>query len=164
MTDRLTLDTNLIIEYWKVHKKEGVVKKLLQLSQIGLVDLVVAARIREDVPREPLSKQVNNLAEIGIGESGSLARLGFWQLGRDQLGDEDFISFSTKVAEMAATSGAREPDWRDWDHLHAHYLQARDYFLTWDKGILGIREGLSSEFGIIVLTPEEYLEKTEENN
>ena len=164
MTDQLTLDTNIILEYWKFQEKRSVVEKLLELSDSGRADLVVTARIREDIQRAPFSKRVNELTEIGIGESGSVTRLGFWKLGRDQLADDDFVSFSTKVAELAATSGVREPDWRDWDHLHAHYLQRRDYFLTWDKGILGIRKGLKSEFEIEVLTPDEYLDKIEDAN
>jgi len=56
-----------------------------------------------------------------------------------------------------ASRGQAPPDWRDWDHLHAHYLQDRDIFITWDGAILAIAADLQREFGIIVLPPETYL-------
>ena len=146
MRQRATLDTNLILEYWKLQQKSEIIAKLFELAESGVVELAATARIRED---------------IGITETGSVTRLGSWRIGKDRLAALDFIDFSTTVSELAATTGEREPDWRDWDHLHAHYLQGRDVFLTWDKALLALAEGLSSEFGIIVLTPERFIEQVE---
>ena len=157
MAEQITLDTNLLVEYWKEQERRETVQKLLDLSETGAIELAVTSRIRQDVPAPPLSEMINHLPEIGVTESGSVTRLGYWQLGVDQLGDDAFAAFSAKVAELAASSGQREPDWRDWDHLHAHYLQGRDVFLTWDSGILHIADQLRDEFGIVVTTPEHYL-------
>ena len=50
-----------------------------------------------------------------------------------------------------------DPDWRDLDHLDAHYRAGRDKFVTWDRGILKLSDKLS-RLGIVVITPEKLLE------
>ena len=51
----------------------------------------------------------------------------------------------------------KRPDWRDWDHLQAHYLNERDVFLTWDKGILNAARHFKEKLGIVIMEPKEYL-------
>src|SRR5260221_4305592 len=48
MGHRLTLDTNLLLEYWKEQAKMTVVTEILALATAGDVSLAVTARIRED--------------------------------------------------------------------------------------------------------------------
>nr|MBA3413568.1 hypothetical protein [Actinomycetota bacterium] len=115
---RLTLDTNLLLELWKQHEKKGHVETLLQLAEQGRVQLAVTARVREDVPAEPLASRLDELPKLGIAETASVARLDFWVLGRDRLGDDDFVQFEAELA--ASVEPGRKPDWRDLDHLHAH--------------------------------------------
>ena len=154
---QLTLDTNLLMELWKRQSKTRVVEGLIKLAVEKNIDLAVTARIREDVPRPPLSSMLNRLSELGIEETGSGTRLGYWVLGRDQLGSDGFEAFISTASELARERGVRLPDWRDWDHLHAHMLQGREVFLTWDQGILCLAPELQEEFGIRVLAPEEWL-------
>lgn len=45
-TPTLTLDTNLLQEYWKQRDKVQFVEQLLDLAQQGKVDLAVTARVR----------------------------------------------------------------------------------------------------------------------
>ena len=52
------------------------------------------------------------------------------------------------------------PDWRDLDHLEAHYRARRDKFVTLDKGILKLADKLS-QLGIVVISPEELLSELE---
>ena len=151
---RLTLDTNLPQELWKDQDKKAHVETLLRLGAEGRVALAVTARIHEDIPAEPLSSRLAELPELGIAETGSVTRLGFWVLGRDQLGSDVFATFEAEIR----ASGAREPDWRDLDHLHAHMLQGRDVFVTWERRILALAEVLKSRFGIVVMTPEALIE------
>jgi hypothetical protein len=154
---RLTLDTNLLLEYWKEQDRSKVIEILLSLASSGKVDLAVTARIREDVPLPPLFDRIVELPFINIKEVASMTSLGYWSLGRDILGDKNIKEFSNAISDTPKKRGARVPDWRDWDHLHAHYLLKRDIFLTWDKPILSIANELWNRFEIIVMTPEDYL-------
>lgn len=53
------------------------------------------------------------------------------------------------------------PDWRDLDHLDAHYRAGRDKFVTLDRGILNLTDELS-QLGIVVISPEELLSDLEQ--
>jgi hypothetical protein len=156
-TPTLTLDTNLLHEYWKRRDKVQVIEQLLGLAQQGEVDLAVTARVHEDISRPPLAQKINSLPELNIHERGSVTRLGYWVLGRDMLGDDTFEGYWAMARELAKQRGKKPPDWRDWDHLHAHYLLHREVFLTWDEGINCLSGELKNQFGILVMKPEEYL-------
>ncbi len=157
---RLTLDTNLLLEYWKEQDRSKVIEILLSLASSGKVDLAVTARIREDVPRPPLADRINELANLNISEIPSITRFGFWVIGRDVFADQSFSDFSLAITNILVKKGVRVPDWRDWDHVHAHYLLRRDVFLTWDKPILSISDELQNQFKIIVKAPEDYLKSS----
>ncbi len=162
---KLTLDTNLLIEYWMLGKKMDTVENLLELAKLGKVDLAVTARIRQDIPRPPLSNNINNLPELKISETGSIIRWGYWLLdGRQMFADETFHDFLNTAVELAKKRGKTPPDWRDWDHLHAHYLLKRDVFLTWDDGIICLSTELKDKFDINIVSPDEYLQTFAINN
>ena len=154
---RLTLDTNLLLEYWKKQDRASTIEKLLSLATTGSVDLAVTARIREDIPLSPLANRLNELGTLNVSEAPSMTRHNFWVWDRDVWGDEEFIAFSSTIDGKLQARGARVPDWRDWDHVHAHYVLKRDIFLTWDRPLLSIRNDLQDRFGIVIMTPETYL-------
>jgi len=154
---RLTLDTSLLLEYWKRQERKDATEALLDLAHHGDVELAVTARIREDVPRDPLASEIDKLPEIGIQETGSVTRLDYWVLDRDQLGSDAFVEFENELRKRAASTGAKVPDWRDLDHVHAHFLQHRDVFLTWDKAVLQLAPELNARFQIIVVRPDDFL-------
>ena len=160
---KLTLDTNLLHEYWKQRGKHKLVERLLLLAEQGKVDLAVTARVHEDVPLPPLAKKLNELPKLNIDEASSVTRLGYWVLGRDMLGNEAFDDSYSVACTLAQQYGKEPPDWRDWDHLHAHYLLRRDVFLTWDEGIICLCKYLRDEFGVVVMRPEEYLDSSFQN-
>lgn len=150
MVDRLTLDTDVIRRWFDQDARVEAVRELIELSDRGLIELAVTATVHQDVPRPPLSDRLSELPELGIAENGTVARLGSWVLGRDGLGSQGFVDWVVAL-------GVEEPDWRDFDHLHAHMLLGRDYFLTWDSNIHHFAEDLSILWGIEVRRPEEYL-------
>ena len=157
-----TLDTNLLLEYWKEQPKAAVVERLLDLAQDSQLDLAVTSRISADVPRPPLSERINDLPELDIATIGSVFRLDFSFLdGEDVLAGgtrmESFIAVADRITEDFLRRSHKPPDVRDWDHLHGHYLAGRDVFLTWDKRILDVAPGLQDELGIVVMKPEDYL-------
>ena len=159
-----TLDTNLLVEYWKNQAKAAVVEGLLELARNGQLDLAVTARIREDIPQPPLSDRINKLPEISVQEIGTVMRLGVGVLGRDSLGDGGFIDVADQLTDEFSRRSTNPPDWRDWDHVpHAmereerHYLAGRDVFLTWDKRILDVAYELQNKLGVTVMKPEDYL-------
>jgi hypothetical protein len=154
--EKLTLDTMLLQDYWKQRPRKDAIQKLIELAREGRVKLAVTARIREDVPNEPLAREIDKLSELDIRETGSVTRLGYWVLGRDRLGSDDFADYERELGERAG-KGEKIPDWRDLDHVHAHFLERRDIFLTWDNGILGLAKELRARFGIVVLRPDDYL-------
>jgi hypothetical protein len=154
---RLTLDTNVLVDHWRERARRQAAEELLELARRGEVELAVTARIREDVPDDPLASEIDKLEEIGVAETGSVTRLGHWKLGRDQLGSDEFAEFENELQERRAKTGAKVPDWRDLDHVHAHFLQGRDVFLTWDVPLLQLADEFRKRFGIVVLRPDDYL-------
>ena len=152
-----TLDTNLLVEYWKNQAKAAVVEGLLELAQSGQLDLAVTARIREDIPQPPLSDRINRLREISVQETGTVMRLDVGVLGRDSLGDVGFKDVADQLTDEFSRRSTKPPDWRDWDHVRAHYLAGRDVFLTWDKRILDVACDLQDKLGVTVMKPEDYL-------
>jgi len=154
---RVTIDTNILQEYWKKRSKYKVVEKLLSLTGDGKIDLAVTSRIREDIPKLPLADKINTLKEINITETGSITRLDFWVLGRDMFCDDAMKKYWEDIQQNASESGVEIPDWRDQDHIHAHYVQNRDVFLTWDKAVLKLSKDLKKVFGISVMSPERFL-------
>ena len=163
----VTLDTNVLMEWWKEQPKVEVVENFLNMGKHFEIDLAVTSRIRDDVLRPPLSDKINELPSLDVQEIGSVIRVGHWKVGEDVVGDTEFRDFvdSDEVQQktqylMKMKRINCEPDWRDWDHVHTHYRYKRDFFLTWDKGILAFAEEFKSRLGIQVMKPEDYLKKT----
>ena len=157
MATAVTLDTNLLFEYWRDRPRKAVVERLLRLANRNDIDLAITARVREDIPDEPLASRINALAEIGVRETGSVTRLNYWVLGRDQLGSDAFEDFRLELESVRQERDPAVPDWRDWDHLHAHMLQHRTVFLTWDRAVLRLGQTLQARFGIRVESPEDFV-------
>lgn len=68
--DKLTLDTNVIREWWDQRLNHRIVEKLLELADGGLVDLAVTATIHADIPADPLAQKIAELPQVGIDKTG----------------------------------------------------------------------------------------------
>jgi len=159
MVDKLTLDTSLLLEYWKLQERRHITEALLALADAGEVKLAISARIHEDIPRDPLAQRIAELPMLHVEETPSIKRLGHWRLGRDVFPDSQFSDYHEAAQQLAKKAGAKdgEPNWKDWDHLQMHYLLKSTVFLTWETSILLIRDDLGARFGLRVQRPEEYL-------
>ena len=158
MVPSATLDTNVLVEFWKNQAKVLIVVKLLDLAQDGLLNLAISSRVREDIPHPPLANRIEELPVLNVSEEGSVSRLGSWVLGRDRLGDGRFErALNCIVDEYTWSSKKPPPDLQDQDHIHTHYLLGRDVFLTWDKQVLRISSALHDKLGMVVMRPEEFL-------
>ena len=58
--------------------------------------------------------------------------------------------------------GGRKPEFPDFDHVFAHYLNHRDVFLTWDKALLAAADLFHDELGVRVVKPEDFIARMED--
>ena len=162
----VTLDTNVIRTWWENRSKVKRVETLIELGKKLEIDLAVTGRIHDDVPNQPLAAKINDLPNLLIDEIGAIIRINNWKPGTDIGGIAEFVNFigsietSDKFDHMNTDN---QPDWRDWDHIHTHYRYGRNYFLTWDGGILHFQKEFE-EFGIKIMKPEDYLSQHQQPN
>lgn len=97
--DKVTLDTNVLFEYFQKGSKLEVVERLLELADNGTIELAITRRVTEDIPNPPLSNRLSELPNLNISATGSVTRLDHWQLGVDMLGDQAFVDFELWVKE-----------------------------------------------------------------
>ena len=162
----VTLDTNVVREWWDNRSKIEHVKKLLELGKKFEIDLAVTRRIHDDVPNQPLAAKINDLPNLLIHEIGAVMRLNNWEVGTDTIGITEFVNFIGSIEtsdEFNHMNKDKRPDWRDWDHIHTHYRYNRNYFLTWDSRVLHFKKAFE-DFGIKVMKPEEYLSQHQSLN
>jgi hypothetical protein len=159
VAERLTLDTNLLQEYWREQEKRDVVARLLDLAAAGDVELVVTNRITDDIPGAPLADRLRELPTMGIGRIGATLRFDVSSCGGgDMFGSDVFVTLTEQAeAELRRRGRTKLPDWRDWDHLHGHFLKRRDVFLTWDKRLLEGAQVIAEHLPIRAMTPDDYL-------
>ena len=156
----VTLDTNVVIEWWEDQAKIGHVNELLELGKSFKIDLAVTGRISDDIPESPLADRINELPNLNIHDIGSVIRFGPWKVGIDVAGNDEFKRFLDSpvvVKKFNQMNAEKRPDWRDWDHLHTHYRYKRDCFLTWDKGILHFADELKKKLDVIVMKPDTFI-------
>ena len=159
----VTLDTNVVREWWENRAKIEHVNELLNLGRSRKIDLAVTSRISDDIPEPPLADKINELPNLNIHDIGSVIRFGPWKAGIDVAGNDEFKRFLDSpaiVKKLNQMNTKKQPDWRDWDHLHTHYRYKRDCFLTWDKGILHFADELKKKLGVIVMKPDTFISIT----
>ena len=162
----VTLDTNVVIEWWDNQDKVEYVDKLLELGKKFEIDMAVTRRIRDDLLKRSSIAEINDLPNLLIDEIGAIIRINNWKPGTDIGGITEFVNFVGSIEtsdKFDHMSKKRQPDWRDWDHIHTHYRYGRNYFLTWDRGILHFQKEFE-EFGIKVMKPEDYLSQHQQPN
>ena len=77
MIPTVTLDTNVLVEFWRNQNRATVTESLLTLA---------------DIPRPPLANRINELPELKVQQIGAVFRLDFSALdGGDMLGVTSFL-------------------------------------------------------------------------
>ncbi len=159
----VTLDTNVVL-----YMKKGKIVDPLELRKKCPVDLAVTHRIREDL--KPLLSDEQFLTDNYIRKIPSIMRCCFDSRSErfllnpefDKPGSTEFLKMAESIIDDFKQTGENPPEYQDWDHLHAHYMSGRDFFLTEDKKILKINCQLK-ELGIRVMRFEEFLRLIEKN-
>ncbi len=160
---KATLDTNIPQELWRGQGNAMIVRKLLNLSDAGVLDLVVSTRIEYDTPHTPLSERISGLPDLGIRMIGSTFRLGVSLLGSgDMLVDDTVVPAEENISLALERCSGRKPEFADFDHVFAHYLNHRDVFLTWDKALLAAADLFRDELGVRVVKPEDFIARMED--
>lgn len=156
----VTLDTNVLAAHWDEEENSSVTESLLNLARQGNIDLAITSRINADVTRSPWKDRINELQDLNVRQISGPLRWDYskWDEG-DVFGSDDFAKVMTSLEEGLDREGRKKkrPDWRDWDHLHGHYLARRQFFLTWDEGIVYLSSKLREKLDIVVMKPEEFL-------
>lgn len=161
----VTLDTNVVREWWEKRSKVKHVETLIKLGKKFEIDLAVTGRIHDDVWKQPLAAKINDLPNLLIDEIGAIIRINNWKPGIDTGGITEFVNFtrSIETSDKFNNMNKKRPGSHDWDHIHTHYRYGRNYFLTWNGGILHFQKEFE-EFGIKVIKPEDYLSQHQQPN
>jgi len=180
----ITLDTSCLIDLQRqdtredIRKRAEAVKKIIDWHQNGLIDVKVTTRVEFDQRnyknyenKTDLLDFANNVGVIrsvfryGISKYGGLSNHvpgdGYGSLKTVEMekrwkeimfGGIRFDEFNEKTKERIA----------DIDHLLAHILAKRDYFITSDeRHFINNREKLKAEFGVEIMKPEEFVKMYE---
>ena len=160
------------------------VKKIIDLHEQGMVDVKVTTRVEFDQRncgnKENKEALLNLAQKLGIIPSvfryGGFSRYG--SISNHSSGDGygsitslemekklKKIMFGVKSFDAFTKETTKYRKIADVDHLLAHIIEKRDYFVTSDEKDFiknGKREKLKSEFGVEIMTPEEFVKMYED--
>ncbi len=161
----LTLDTNVVRDYIESRGVDGEfrvhVEKLLNLSTSGKVSIAVTRYIDTDIPNDPLRKELAQLPILDIQKTPGVITLDQSPLdGPDGLGSGEFQEILNDIYANFKAGDRKLPVAPDFEHLHAHFVQGRDVFLTRDKSLIFYSHRFE-RLGILAMEPDEFLKSFE---
>ena len=159
----VTIDTNVFCEYLEKQDKWKVAEQVFALAEQGKIRPAATTRVWADIPDGPLRKKFESLFAKPCFRLSRAAT----NLDSDSGEETDYMSdfmvddFMDALEKRDRKNGRRKkiPSQNDRDHMQGHYLSGRDIFLTWDKEVLRWAEELKPRFGILAMTPEEFLKR-----
>lgn len=159
----VTIDTNVFQEHERKQEKWVVAEQVFVMAEQGKIDMTVTTRARTDMPDGPIREALEaRLAKPGFTLSPA-ARQYDADDGQEAEYMSDFMidDFMAALEKRDQKRGRRKkiPSQNDRDHVQGCHLSRRDVFLTWDKELLRWAEDLKPRFGILVMTPEVFLEQ-----
>lgn len=166
---KITIDTNGLINLLDTESSTRTsveeLKKIINYSLSGKIDVAVTTRVESDLSEDKSGKRGRVIKEIldVIPVIGSGFTLNESKLGSpDVLVDESIQKFRDELGSVLfPTLDKKSKSYlnkqRDIDHILGHYLNQRDYFITDDIGILKKAETLSRSYGICVCSPSGFI-------
>lgn len=165
---RLTIDANCIINLFDLESGSATsveeLRALVRYAMEGKVEIAVTTRLeadllrdRNEARRQPLLETLNMFPVIS-----TVARWDVSKWDGDLWADDRTVRLNEEIQQILSP-GLTTADPRysnkvnDIDHLTGHVIDARDIFITDDKGILRRRDQLRNGPGIIVMTPAQAL-------
>jgi hypothetical protein len=164
---KITLDTNCLINLFDHNSKTSTsvesLESLVKVAFSGVADLAITTRVREDLENDQDEDRKNALLRnvklfpiVGCLFRFDTSRFDsgdYWASGED-------VDLSARLQRLLfPTLNRNQSDYKnkihDIDHLIGHAKAKRDIFVTNDKGILKKHAELNSDFGIIVMTPDQ---------
>ncbi|HJH27706.1 MAG TPA: hypothetical protein C5S37_13310 [Methanophagales archaeon] len=183
----VTLDTSSLIN-WRDQKRDYLaVKEIIDLHEQGVIDVKVTTRLAFDQRNFPNEKEKEKLVNFSkkVGIIPSFFRYGtkeikistYGSISNHSSGDGygsiesvemekklTKIMFGVESFDVFTKETTKYRKIADVDHLLAHIIEKRDYFVTSDEKDFiknGKREKLKSEFGVEIMTPEDFVKMWE---
>lgn len=159
----VTIDTNVFQEHERKQDKWAVAKQVFALAEQGKIDMTLTTRAWADMPDGPLREALESyLAKPWFKLSPAAVQYDA-EGGEetDYLSDFMIDDFMAALDKRDRERGRRKkiPSQPDRDHVQGCHLSRRDVFLTWDKEVLRWAADLKPRFGLLVMTPEAFLEQ-----
>jgi len=176
----VTLDTSCLIDLQRqdtredIRKRAEAVKKIIGGYQDGLIDVKVTTRVEFDQRNYKNAESKTKLLDFAnnVGVIRSVFRYGISRYGsisngvtRDGYGSLETVEMENKLKDImfegisfGEFNEKSKGRIADLDHLLAHILAKRTYFITSDKRhFINNREKLKAEFGVEIMTAEEFV-------
>jgi len=168
MKIKVTLDTCCLIDYQ--NKKDNYMPKIIEMHKVGNIDIKCTTRVDFDQrnyedsnKKDELGKLCNQFGIIGTVLRWDFSKLGdgdFFSGEEENILEERLKTIMFPNVDFSILNEKNQGRLADIDHLLGHILEKRDYFITSNtKDFIdkGKREKLRSLFGIVILTPEEFI-------
>ena len=157
--EKITLDTNVIIDI--VAGRDGFqsVEIIVDKYNNGDLDLAITTRVVYELKDSTFEKfnEITSLEELSCSFRFNMSKLS----GSDTLSGGSFPR-SSDIQKLLFPNSPNNNSHKicDADNLASHARHKRDIFLTRDGQILKKAEDLKEQFGIIVMTPKDYVQKS----
>lgn len=165
---RVTVDANCVINLFDRSSPSATsveeLRTLVRYAMDGKVEISITTRLEADLLRDRDELRRRALLD-SLSMFPVISTVGRWDLSQwdADLWVDDRMARLNEEIQQILSPGLRKDDPRysnkinDIDHLTGHVLDARDIFVTDDKGILRRREQLKRGPGILVMSPADCL-------
>ncbi|MCH8273245.1 MAG: hypothetical protein IH851_00445 [Armatimonadetes bacterium] len=158
---RVTIDTNVLIsgvdDSEDSKEKKAAFRALMQKHDERLIDIALSSRFTQDKVSDTDLERVKRHYSVArlFPVLHAPFRLGIDVLGEAPVGGEQ-CKHLYEMLGVRDPSESKKNDLWDADHLCAHLMAQRDWFLTYDRRILSKSDSLA-RLGIRVCTPPDLL-------
>lgn len=154
----LTLDSNVLFSGLDGYtEQKSAFQEIWELHNEEIASIALTSRFDEDKEGDSNLDRVKRHYRIArIFETIPTAfRIDVSMIGQDVIADGEVSSQLESLFGIGSRPFEKHNTMCDVDHLYGHWLAKREYFLTYDKGILEEHEKLA-KFGIRVINPVDF--------